>query len=176
MSISELSTIITTLAILLAGIWTLYRFGISRERYPKLQFDLDLRNLGSSGDKNIVELVAVITNKGITRQHIHDFKFNILVFEGNMPFDLSDEKIERRLKFKDHEKGLNWDDPKHTPFVDGGMRREFTYVTALDADVQFVMIYSKFKEVKKGWLSSKPEQYHISRTFPINKNNNEEES
>ena len=171
MSISELSSIVTTLAILIAGIWTLYRFGISRERYPKLQFDLDLRQLGDSGDKNIVELVAVITNKGITRQYIRDFKFNILVFDDQMPFDQSDLKIEKRLKFKDLEKGLNWDDPKHTAFVDGGMRREFTYVTALEKEVRFVMIYSKFKEVKRGLFSSRPEQYHISKTFPIRRNN-----
>lgn len=167
MSIAEFSSIVTTLAILLAGLWTLYRFGISRERYPKLQFELDLRHLGNSGDKTIVELVAVITNKGITRQYIHDFKFNILVFNEDMPFDQSDEKIEKRLKFKDLEKGLNWDDPKHTPFVDGGMRREFTFVTAFENNVHLVMIYSKFKEVKRGFFSSRPEQYHISKTFSI---------
>jgi hypothetical protein len=167
MSISELSSIVTILAILLAGIWTLYRFGISRERYPKLQFELDLRYLGSSGDKNIVELVAAITNKGITRQYIHDFKFNILVFDDDMPFDLSDERIEKRLKFKDIEKGLNWDAPEHKPFIDGGMRREFTYVTALNRDVRLVMIYSKFKEKKRGFFSGHPEQYHVSKTFSV---------
>ncbi len=167
MSISDLSSLVTIIAIVIAGIWTLYRFGISRERYPKLQFDLDLRHLGDSGDKNIVELVAVITNKGITRQYIHDFKFNMLVFNENMPLDMSDEKIEKRLKFKELEKGLNWDDPKHTPFVDGGMRREFTYVTALDKEVRLVMIYSKFKEIKRGLFSARPEQYHLSRTFSL---------
>ena len=76
MSTSDISSIVTTVALLIVGVWTLYRFGISRELYPKLQFDLDLRHLGNSGDKTIVELVAVITNKGITRQYIHDFKFN----------------------------------------------------------------------------------------------------
>jgi hypothetical protein len=171
MSVSDLSALVTISAILIAGIWTLYRFGISRERYPKLQFDLDMRHLGNSGDKNIVELVAVITNKGITRQHIHDFKFNILVFDEDMPFDQSDERIEKRLKFKDLEKGLNWDNPDHKPFVDGGMRREFTYVTALDANVRFAMIYSKFKEVKRGLFSSHPEQYHVSKTFSVSGNN-----
>lgn len=167
MSITEFSTITTTVAIILAGIWTLYRFGLTRERYPKLQFDLDLRFLGETGSKNLIELVAVITNKGITRQHVEDFTFNILVFEDGMPLDMTDEKIEKRLKFKDLKKGLNWDDPNHTPFVDGGMRREFTYVTALEKKVQFVMIYAKFKETKRGLFSSHPEQYHISRTFAV---------
>jgi hypothetical protein len=171
MSISELSSIVTTFAILLAGAWTLYRFGISRERYPKLQFDLALRHLGTFRDKNVVELVAVITNKGITRQRINDFKFNVLVFEKEMPFDQTDGRIEKRLKFKVLEKELHWDHPEHKPFVDGGMRREFTYVTALDQDIRFVMIYSKFKEEKRGLFSSDPERYHVSKTFSIDENN-----
>jgi len=97
MSISEFSSLFTILALVLAGAWTVYRFGIAREQYPKLQFELQLNKLGTSRDKVIVELIAVITNKGIARQYLKGFRFNILTFDDEMPLDMSDPKIEKRL-------------------------------------------------------------------------------
>ncbi len=176
MSIEQLSSLFTILAIFLAGAWTLFRFGISREQYPKLQFDLKLKQLGISRDKHIVELVAVISNKGIARQYIQDFRFNILTFDDETPFDTTDVMIERRLKFTkfnmtidpDTRGELKWIDTKYPVFVDGGITREFRYVTALDQDVRFVMIYSKFDHESKRWWMNRSEHYRISKTFAIN--------
>ena len=176
MSLSEITSIVTILAIILAGLWTLFRFGIAREQYPKLQFDLHLNPLGVSRDKLIIELVANISNKGIARQYIRDFRFNILTFDDEMPFDMSDTKIENRLKFnkvnyKDENEAkreLKWIDSKYPVFVDGGISREFRYVTALDSNVRFVMIYSKFDHEDKRWFAGKQsEHYRISRTFAV---------
>jgi hypothetical protein len=176
MSLPEISSLVTILALLLAGVWTLYRFGIAREQYPKLQFDLHLNQLGSSRDKQIVELVATITNKGIARQYIHGFRFNILTFDDNTPFDMTDAKIEKRLKFNKLNKGVTeqskgeliWIDSHYSVFVDGGISREFRYVTALDNDVRFVMIYSKFDHEDKKWFSkNNAEHYRRSKTFAI---------
>lgn len=175
MTISEISSLFTISALVLAGIWTLYRFGIAREQYPKLQFDLKLKILGASRDKKIVELIAVISNKGIARQYIHGFRFNILTFDDNMPFDMSDTKIEKRLKFNKLNKStevskgeLSWIDSHYPVFVDGGITREFRYVTALDNDVRFVMIYSKFDHEDKRWFSkNQAEHYRISKSFAV---------
>lgn len=175
MSISEISSLVTILAILLAGAWTLYRFGLSREQYPKLQFDLSVNPLGTSRDKKVVELVAVISNKGIARQYIKGFRFNILTFDDQTPFDMSDTRIEKRLKFNKLNKGvdgeskgeLNWIDTKYPVFVDGGINREFRYVTALDKDVRFVMIYAKFDHESKRFGLDRSEHYRISKTFAL---------
>lgn len=175
MNLPEIQSLITITAIVLAGAWTLFRFGISREQYPKLQFELQLNNLGTSRDKIIVELIAVISNKGIARQYIKGFRFNILTFDDETPFDMSDTKIEKRLKFKKLNKGehqdtkgeLNWIDSKYPVFVDGGISREFRYVTALDKDVRFVMIYSKFDHESKRFGMDRSEHYRISKTFAV---------
>jgi hypothetical protein len=165
--LQDLTSIITILAIILAGVWTLYRFGIARERHPKLQFELHMHQLGTSRDKHIVEFAAVITNKGIARQYIRDFKFNILTFDDTMPFDLSDPKIEQRLRFHEMSKGLNWVNSNHPSFVDGGMSHQYTYVTALDNHVRFVMIYSKFDHESREWFNKDSEHYRIAKTFAV---------
>ena len=167
MSIADLSSLITILALIIAGAWTLYRFGIAREQYPKLQFDLHLNQLGISRDKQIIELVATITNKGIARQYIQHFSFNILTFDDQTPFDLSDPKIEKRLKFDAFAKGLSWVSSEHPAFVDGGMSQHFTDVTALETKVRFVMIYSKFDHVSKQRWLNRSEHYRISKAFAM---------
>jgi hypothetical protein len=163
----KISTIIPVLAVILAGCWALYRFIIAREQYPKLQFNLDLNQLGTSRDKHIVEFVAMITNKGIARQYIRNFTFNILTFDDSIPFNVSDPAVEKRLRFHPFDKGLNWISSQHPAFVDGGISQQFTYVTALDSNVRFVMIYSKFDHDHKRWWFSSSEHYRIARTFAL---------
>jgi hypothetical protein len=167
MTIQEISSLITIFALITAGAWTWYRFGISREQYAKLQFDLTLKQLGESRDKIIIELAANITNKGIARQYIRHFRFNILTFDDDMPFDLSDLRIEKRLKFSEMDKGLRWVSSEHPAFVDGGISQDFTYVTAVDKNVRFVMIYAKFDNLTKRFGKDRSEHYRISRTFAI---------
>ncbi|MEO6131002.1 MAG: hypothetical protein ABIQ02_04080 [Saprospiraceae bacterium] len=167
MTFQDLPSFITAVTVVCAGAWSLFRFGISREPYPKLQFDLELNQLGKSRDRNIIELIATITNKGISRQYIHLFKFNILVFDDTMPFDEGDSNIEKRLKFLELEKGLNWVSTKHPTFIDGGMSHRFAYVTSIDERIRFVMIYSKFDQDEKRWGMKRSEHYRISKAFAI---------
>lgn len=167
MNFQDLYSIIAIIAIVTAGFWTLYRFGISREQYAKLQFDLALNQLGNSRDKHIIELAAIISNKGIARQYIRHFRFNILTFDDTMPFDLTDLKIEKRLKFHELDSGLRWVSSEHPAFVDGGITQQFTYVTAIDANVKFVMIYAKFDHLTKLLGKDRSEHYRISKTFAI---------
>ena len=167
MSLSEIYTLFTLLTVVLAGALTIFRFIITREQYPKLHFELGLDKLGVSRDKHIIELSATITNKGMTRQYIRDFRFNILTFDDNTPFNLGDPEIEKRLKFNAFDKGLNWTNSEHPVFVDGGMSHQFTYVTALDKNIRFVMIYSKFDHHSKRWWMKDSEHYRISKTFAL---------
>src|SRR4030095_14385519 len=96
----DLKDIITILAILAAGLWTVYRFGITRERYPKLQFDLDLIITGKTDKYYILQLIALVENKGLTRQYIRDFKFNLLYFNNDTEVDCRHKTINKQLKFK----------------------------------------------------------------------------
>lgn len=123
--------------------------------------------LGMSRDKHVVEFVAQITNKGLTRQSIDAFTFRLLTFDDQTPFDTSDEEIERQLKFNKNTTEMYWQKPDHSPFVDGGMVRQFTHVTAFDKDVRFVMIYSKFINKGSGLFSKRADKYYFSKTFTL---------
>jgi hypothetical protein len=167
LSIENIKDILTIVAIIVAAIWTYYRFGITRERHPKLQFDLDLNIIGKTDTHYIIQLVAIVENKGLTRQYIKDFKFHILYYNHNMPINCDDESINKQLKFEYELKNRDWLDAELPPFVDGGMTHKFRYITVLPIATEYVMIYSKFMDPKKTLFKRKPDLYHISSTFNL---------
>jgi len=166
-SLENIKDIFTILAILAAGIWTFYRFGITREKHPKLQFDLDLNVLGRTEKDYIVQLVAIVENKGLTRQYIDDFKFNVLCFNDDMPVDISDDKINYQLKFEPKYMKTDWFLSKHQHFVDGGITHKFRYVTVLPRETSYAMIYSKLYDKKKGFPKKVGDRYYIMKTFNL---------
>jgi hypothetical protein len=158
-----IKNIITAVAIMIAGIWTIYRFGINREKYPKLQFDLDLQVLGKEAEYILIELTAILENKGLTRLYIKDFTFNLLFLKENAPIDLSDEKINSQLKFNYAIQKKAWVKDEHNPFIDGGIIQRYRYVYAIPHTAKYAMIYSKFRDTKK----SSEEKYYLQRAFNL---------
>ncbi len=168
--LEDVKNIITILGIFAAGTWTIYRFGITREKYPKLQFDLDLEILGKTNEHYIVQLIAIVENKGITRQYIHDFKFNLLCFDNNSPIDCEVDKINGQVKFKILLSSKNWVMQKSsTSFVDGNIKHRFTFNTIVPVSAAYIMIYSKFRDPKSGLFKKSFDQYHTSKTFNVKK-------
>ena len=68
----------TGIAILIGGGWAFWRFIIQRERHPKIEFTLDLHVLGNYDNTVLVELIAIVENKGLVRHSFKDFHFDLL--------------------------------------------------------------------------------------------------
>lgn len=158
-TVEIVKNLVTIIAIIIAGIWTMYRFGINREKYPKLQFELNLIITGKTSTNYILQLVAIIDNKGLTRQYINDFKFHLLYFNNDFKIVLDDEKINRQLKFKYLITNRDWLKPTTPPFIDGGIKHKFTYNTAVDLNIDYVIIYSKFNYPRKGLFRKSIDRY-----------------
>ncbi len=68
------------IGVLVGGGWALWRFVLEREGKPKIQFDLDLNILGKQGNKFLVEVIAIVENKGRVRHWLKDFRFDLHYF------------------------------------------------------------------------------------------------
>jgi hypothetical protein len=143
---SGIQNIIATLAILAGGTWALFKFVIYRERYPKVQFDLDLRVLGKVDNQIIVEVVALVENKGMVRHWLNDFKFDLLVLpKDKMPME-GDQRVNFQVLFDKVIKQRYWIPPDwKTTFIDPGVHQEYTYVTHIPENSALAMIYATFK-------------------------------
>ncbi len=82
-----------------------------------------------------------------------------------MPLEKGGKKELHQLLFKEYIKDTDWQNPDHDPFVDGGITRHYTHVTDIEADIRFVMVYSKFYEKQGMWKGQ--EKYNIAKTFGL---------
>jgi len=61
---SALQSLATIASFLVAGYWAWSRFLREDERYPRLQSSAEIKFIGKHGDDYVVEIVAVLENKG----------------------------------------------------------------------------------------------------------------
>ncbi|MBN2613461.1 MAG: hypothetical protein JXB00_18040 [Bacteroidales bacterium] len=165
-SIESTKNIVETTAIVIAGIWVLWRFVLVRERYPKIQFDLDDKVLGKSDNKIMLELIAIIENKGLVRHYIHDFRFDLLYLSSKEPVTEGNQHINFQIKLPKLIDKRLWlpilEEKGEYTFIDAGVRQLYTYITSVPEDSLLVSIHSKFdyRDIKSA--------YHISqRTFKV---------
>lgn len=72
-----INNLFTGFAIIVAGFWTLWRFGLFRERFAKMEFNLNCKLIGEASENNyIIELIATMENKGSVRQTIKRWTFD----------------------------------------------------------------------------------------------------
>lgn len=161
-----IKNIFTALAIIIGGIWALWRFYLYREGASKMEFNLDYRLIGNTGDKYLIELIGIMENKGLVSQRISKWTFDLrLCKEGqsiedqceckgfNLQAKLPEIKIHKRKWIHDIENGLT---------IDAGTVQKFTYLTTIPVNTNFIYIYSSFNYGRK----SKDFQT-VSKTFLV---------
>lgn len=147
LNLSEfIKNILEGTAILGAATWTIFRFGIFRERYAKIEFNLECRYIGLTDDSIVLELIAVIENKGLVRQTIKEWTFDLLLFMNDDSVDESEQKINYQVKFPNKKIDkrpwvpTSW----YSTFIDSGTKQVYPYLTSVPKDTAFITIYSRF--------------------------------
>lgn len=167
---------VTSLGLIIGGIWIYFKFISTCENHPKIQFDLDVGIIGRQDKKILIELIAIINNKGLVRHWVNDFICDVLILQKDDPIETGAQKINYQVKFKKfnpvkdknicNEKYLdriiwvpeNW----YNAFIDPGVEQKFTYITAIPEDTTFISLYSRFI-TKNDFLNS------AQRTFSVSK-------
>lgn len=155
-------TIITISAILIGGFWTYFKFIKQREAYPKIMFGLDINVIGSTEEKWIIELAAIIENQGLVRH-----KINTETFIFSLRYLNENDKIENqvitgtnnkthqvffknKLKLRDDESNNKWlsDDWKYT-YIEPNTKQKYSHIISVDKEVKFLLLHSRFKYADK---------------------------
>jgi hypothetical protein len=145
-NIEFIKNFIEILAILIGGGWAFWRFILQREAHSKIQFNLDLRVLGIQKDKYIVEIIAIVENKGLVRHYINDFRFDLLYLSKEHKVIEGDRKINRQVQFIKLINKRYWIPPDwYYSFIDPGITQNYTYVTHLPIESRYALIYALFK-------------------------------
>ncbi|MBL0330066.1 MAG: hypothetical protein IPP64_11770 [Bacteroidetes bacterium] len=98
--IEYVKDVLGILAILIGGAWTFWRFVLQREKHPKVQFDVDLKLIGTQKESHLVEVISIIENKGLVRHYIKDFSFDLFYLTDKDEFEEGGKEINNQIKFK----------------------------------------------------------------------------
>jgi hypothetical protein len=167
MNLEELKTVsevagswLSSLAILVGGGWVFWKFILQREAQPKIEIGLDLNVLGRVGDEWLIDVIAVVTNRGTVRHYLRDFWFDLNVLSPFDPIEIGDDEIDGQVRFRSPDRRRYWIAAERTGFfIDPSVTQRYTHVTTVPADVTFLLVYGRFRY---------PKDYHpVERAFAL---------
>ncbi|QWG21461.1 hypothetical protein KMZ93_15720 [Bradyrhizobium sediminis] len=78
-------SVVTPIALIAGGIWAYRRYIVEENNFPHIETSAEIAFIGQQGDYWIVELVAVLNNKGKVQHKIEKFGFNLNALYSNDP-------------------------------------------------------------------------------------------
>lgn len=74
---SAFQSVVTPIALIAGGLWAYRKYVVEDAKYPHIQTSAEISFLGRQGNHLIVELKAVLENKGKVQHKIGDFGFDL---------------------------------------------------------------------------------------------------
>lgn len=146
---SGLSSVVTIGAVVVGGIWAYRRFIRNREACPKIEFTVDVNFVHWQGGKWIVEALAFLDNKGLVKQSISRFTFDLRYTLPTDPIRGRDEF----LVYVPHKATdgswlpKNWE----STFVEPGLSTRYSCLASIPEDATTVLIHGKFFYESNDW-------------------------
>jgi hypothetical protein len=135
----------TVASLIIGGFWVYRRFSRQEESYPKIEFTADLNFVGRQAGWWIVEVIAVVENKGKVPHHMREFKFDLNALYSEDPVELS-KKWGNQVDFiRPVAEGSFLPEKYENFFIDPGVRAKYSYVTRVPAEARFLILHCWFR-------------------------------
>jgi hypothetical protein len=143
---TEISQAIATIVVATAvGIWTIFSVWKRGEFSPRIEFKVDVNFVGIHDDQWLVELVALVDNKGMVRHEIKSFTFTVQAMMRDDKVQQGDCSINCQTLIPHKIGGGSWL-PKDwcSTFIEPGINTRYSHVASVPVDTEFVLIHGKF--------------------------------
>jgi len=139
-----------------------------REDIPHIEFDISCNPIGLHDKNFVVELLLMITNKGIVKQDIRSIKLRVRAIQNTDKLSFwkdNDFRLEFPNKLFDVEAI-----PKHWNFIfiEPNVKQIVSYITKIDRNICFITARAEFSygQARKGSPGNK---HSIERVFRLSK-------
>lgn len=145
--------IVTSGAIILAGLWAYITFVWRREGRPRIEFEVRLENLGTLNDFYVVEAASYVRNKGLVRHKIDSLQVRVrLLMQGDKPA-WTDDDLAKQTKFPCQvpraeliTKDMGWS------FIEAGTSQRYSRVIHFPRNFSSVLVWAKVIP-KEAWMA-----------------------
>ena len=142
---------LTAAAAIAGGWWAVEKWRRRDEHFPRMFFEVSANFLGTQNGQWIVEVVALLENKGVVPLKIRHFGFVLRGLRVTSPVERGDESIRGQVRFADVlAEGPFIPTSWAYSFVYPGVKTEYNFVTTIPADVSFVRVQADFEYVSPG--------------------------
>ncbi len=144
-----ISAVVSSVAILLGGLWAYWKFVIQREREPRAEFDVTGEFLGVQDGKWLLEISARLNNKGQVRHLMKNATMNIRYLTAADPILESQEKGHFKQVSFPHSIGRRtvwWDS-----YIDPGLEFRNSYLAWVPAEATYILLLCNFQYDKGVW-------------------------
>lgn len=141
---SGIESIVTAIALIVGGYWALFRFGIAREGYPHIQFTADVQFITFQDGWWIVELLALVENKGRVRHNIVEFQFDLYSLNEGDPVMLVQE-FGQQVRFPNLVAKGSWlSRNSNYFFIEPGVTAKYSHIARVPANSKAVILHAWF--------------------------------
>jgi hypothetical protein len=142
----------TAVGVVAGGIWVLFKFGIGRESFPRIRFDVDVNFIGLHGDNWIVEILGVMENKGLVPHGINDLTFNLRSLSRSDALTTGDDAIGGQVEFPNVVARGSWIPTQSgAPMeIHPGVTLRYNHVNRVPVSAGFVLVHGVLDYGKGG--------------------------
>jgi hypothetical protein len=143
--LGSIPQIVETGAILAGGWWTYNRFVRNRLDHAHVDFDVGLNFVSRQDNSLLVEVEALLENKGLVRQQLYHFEFALRYLLPGDRLTKGEESI-REMTMIPHVAAKAFFFPKdwEYAFMEPGTKQRFSYVTHLPDQARAALVWSRF--------------------------------
>jgi hypothetical protein len=148
--VGGISDIATVLALVFGGLWTYRLFIRRREDVPHIEFSVDVNFVGVQDDQWLVEILALLDNKGQVRHSISDFTFDLRCVSSDEALRHGGEGINYQLEIPHKLKEGSWM-PRGWAytFIEPGLRTRYSFISTVPVSASFVLVHGRFSYSKE---------------------------
>lgn len=141
---------VTVLASALGLIWAFEKWWRREEHFPRINFDIKIDIIDHKDGSHIINVLAILENKGVVPLKIKDFSCEIKGIKENDELKLGDQKIRHQLNFKHSVvDGIFFPKEWESSFVHPGVTTTYNYVTIVPDEYLYLLIKGTFGYLKK---------------------------
>lgn len=140
-----LQSIVTAMALIIGGIWAIWRFRRQREAHPHVEFTADIIFVDEWRDWWIVELISHLENKGKVQHRIENFEFDLFGLYDEDPIQPS-KQFGGQVYFPNLIARGSWL-PERCDyfFIEPGVKAKYSFVARVPKRARTIILHSWFE-------------------------------
>jgi hypothetical protein len=146
---STFESVVTASSFIVGGIWVYMKFIRQQEDYSNIEFSADMNFIGKQADYWIVELIALVENKGKVQHKMEEFNFDLNALLSTDNVEVSNDWGGQVNFPQELAKGSFL--PKHSKsfFIGPGVKAKYSYVARIPQDATFLIFHCWFKYIDR---------------------------